>query len=95
MNITIDKLAFDSTNELRDGYRIKGIYLLDPPQDALVEIFKDEKLIRNFLFPAYKIWNIAAHANDIIDGLDDGSDYGIKIAAWNGIDGAVIIIPES
>jgi len=32
-------------------------------------VTKDEKPFREFLFPAYKIWNIAAHIRDIVDQL--------------------------
>lgn len=94
MEIKIEKLAFDSTDKLRDGYRIRAMYLLEPKADALVEIFKGETLLKSFLFPAYKIWNIPAHAEDILSGLDQGNDSGLKMAAWNGIDGAIILVPK-
>ena len=85
-NIIIDKIAFEG--EMR-GYHFKAMYLIDPKGDALVQIMKNGKMIKEFLFPAYKIWNIAAHAYDIIDGLEQGNDSGFFIAGSNGIGGNV------
>lgn len=96
MEITIEKLAFESKpDSLPHNYKIRAMYLTEPKADALIEIFKGETLVRQFLFPAYKIWNIAAHAHDIIDGLEKGNDSGLRMAAWNGIDGAIILMPEN
>jgi len=44
-------------------------------------------MVRDFLFPSYKIWNIAAHADDIIDGLEQGNDKGLFIAGSDGLGG--------
>lgn len=38
--------------------------------DALIEVERDGKIIRSFTFPAYKVWNIPAHAHDIIEMID-------------------------
>lgn len=59
--------------------------------DALIEISYDRKLIRSFLFPAYKIWNIAAHFGDIVDGelSKDDKERGYRIAASTGLEGIV------
>jgi hypothetical protein len=71
--IVRDKVAFDRTV---GAYRFVATYLTEPKgdalSDALIEIFKAEELVKSFLWPAYKIWNIAAHAQDIIDGLEAG-----------------------
>ena len=53
--------------------------------DALIEIFKDDKIVREFLLPAYKVWNIPAHFRDIVDGEIAKHDGGIRMAGWNGI----------
>ena len=34
--------------------------------DAIIQVERDEKIIKEFIFPAYKVWNIPAHADDII-----------------------------
>jgi hypothetical protein len=83
-NITIDKVAFEGVTR---GYNFKATYLIEPKGMALIEITKDDKMIKEFLFPAYKLWNIAAHANDIVDGLERESDSGLFIAGSNGLGG--------
>ncbi len=64
----IDKIAFES--EIPDrGYTVRASYLKSPDDaDALIEIFRDLKPLRQFRIPAYKIWNVAAHFSDIVDG---------------------------
>ena len=94
MKYEIEKLGFESKKPDR-GYTVKASYLKEPNGgDALIEIFKDEKPLRCFLFPAYKIWNIAAHFSDIVDGEIAGDGSGYQKAAWNGISGAIVILPE-
>lgn len=78
------KVAFEIEKK---GYNFKATYLMLPKNDALIEIFKGNNLIKEFLFPAYKIWNIAAHIDDIIDGLEEESDYGLRIAGSDGLGG--------
>jgi hypothetical protein len=74
------------------GFTATAWYLEDTEDskgDALIEIRKSEELVREFIFPAYKIWNIAAHFNDIVDGeLSKGNEmYGYRKAASTGLDG--------
>ena len=83
-NIVKEKVAFDGETR---GYRFKATYLIEPKGDALIEIFKGEELKKEFLFPSYKIWNISAHADDIIDGLEKESDEGLRIAGSDGLGG--------
>jgi len=71
------------------GFNVKAWDLENIEQskgDALIEICYQEKLIRQFLFQAYKIWNIAAHFNDIVDGELSKTDKerGYRMAAWTG-----------
>ena len=80
--IEIDKVAFESPADR--GYSCKATYLLQPAGDALIEIFKDGKPLRWFLFPAYKVWNIAAHFTDIVDSEIAGDKIGYDMAAWTG-----------
>lgn len=70
------------------GYGAKAWYLKNTESskgDALIEITLNGEVIRRFLFPAYKIWNIQAHFTDIVDGEIEKSDRGYRMAAWNGI----------
>lgn len=80
----IDKVAY---NENISDYRFKATFLHEPPGDALIEIFKNDVLVREFLFPSYKVWNIPAHAHDIIEGLDMGNDSGLFVAGNDGLGG--------
>lgn len=90
----IEKLAFESKEPDR-GYTVKAYYLKQPNNgDALIEVFKDGNSLRKFTFPAYKIWNIAAHFSDIVDGEIENSTIGYEMAAWNGIDGVIVVTPN-
>ena len=86
-NIKIDKVAFEGPVCPDRGYTIRAFYLKENIQDCLIEIFKEEQLVREFLFPAYKIWNLQAHFKDIVDGEIEKSMNGYEMAAWNGIEG--------
>ncbi len=84
MTYEIDKVAFESKEPDR-GYTVKASYLKQPAGDALIQIFKDGELLREFMFPAYKVWNIAAHFRDIVDGEVEKSASGYEMAASTGI----------
>lgn len=80
IQITIDKVAYEMEHK---GYVFKATYLTEPKGQALIEISKDGELVRNFLFPAYKIYNISAHCDDIVNGLEKESDEGLYEAGSN------------
>jgi hypothetical protein len=85
MSIEIDKLAFEGPKGAPDrGFSVKAFYLLHSDGDALVEITRDGEPYRRFLWPAYKIWNIAAHFSDIVDGEIEGNFSGYDLAGWTG-----------
>lgn len=91
----IESLVFQSTEPDR-GYTVRAHYLKPPHDaDALIEIFKDGKPLSDFRFPAYKVWNIAAHFKDIVDGEIAQSARGYAMAASNGIEGMVFIVPDA
>lgn len=82
----IDKVAFDSADKPDRGFTVRASYLKEPHKgDALIEIFRDGKPLRRFLYPAYRIFNIAAHFSDIVDGELSGHDGGYRMANWNGL----------
>jgi hypothetical protein len=67
------------------GFRVRAWWpgKKDNSGDALVEIRKKGRFYRKFKWPAYKIFNIAAHFQDIVDGeLEKTNDKlsGYKIA---------------
>ena len=90
-NIKIEKVAY--CGNVR-GYVFKATYLEEPKSEALIEIFKDDVLVKEFLFPAYKIFNIAAHASDIVDSLEQGNEDGFYVAGSNGLGGNSYVSAE-
>ena len=81
--IVIDKEIFAST-KADHGFSVKAFYLTNPDGDALVEIYRDGQPYRRFLYPAYKVWNIAAHFHDIVIGELEGNLSGYDLAGWTG-----------
>jgi len=71
------ELVFDLTDR---GFNVKAWYLNDDSGNALVKITKDGKLHRKFNWPAYKIFNISAHFEDIVDGELKDNLSGYEIA---------------
>jgi hypothetical protein len=90
------KIAFEGPKAGPDrGYTFRASYLKEPNNgDAMIEIFKDGQPLRRFLFPAYKIWNIAAHFGDIVDGEIEVNSSGYEMAAWTGFPNAIVIGSE-
>ena len=91
MNRTREKETPEFDIEDR-GFRVRAWYLENTESskgDAEIEIYHNDKSVRHFLFPAYKIWNIAAHFRDIVDGELSKNDKkrGYAIAASNGLGG--------
>ena len=82
----IDKVVF---NEKVKNYNFKATWLNEPKGESLIEIIKDDVIVKEFLFPSYKVFNIIAHAQDIIDGLEEKNDNGIYIAGSTGLGGNV------
>ena len=90
--MTIKQEAF-SRSEPDRGFTVKAFYLCEPNNgDALIEVYREGEPYRRFLFPAYKIWNIAAHFSDIVDGEIAGDFSGYDLAGWTGF--SVIPIAE-
>ena len=88
--LKVKSVAYESEKPDR-GYTVKASYLLPPHAgDALIEIFKDGEPLRRFLFPAYKIWNIAAHFSDIVDGEIENNASGYEMAAWTGFPNTIV-----
>ena len=74
------------------GFNVKAWYLKNTDTskgDALIEVRYGDKLLRQFMFPSYKIYNIAAHFGDIVDGelSKDDKERGYAIAASTGLEG--------
>lgn len=92
----VESVAFEGPKTPDRGYTIRASYLKEPHAgDALIEVMKDGQVIRRFTFPAYKIYNLQAHCRDIVDGEIENSAKGYEMAAWNGISGAVFLMPTA
>ena len=63
-----EKVAYDTASAPDRGYSVRAIYLGDS-QDARIEISKDGAICRTFLYPAYRIYNIAAHFDEYVDQI--------------------------
>jgi len=91
----VESVAFEGPKTPDRGYTIRASYLKEPhASDALIEVMKDGQPLRQFLFPAYKIYNLQAHFRDIVDSEIENSANGYEMAAWNGISGAVFLMPN-
>ena len=62
------KLVFEREDR---GYTVRAWYRDAPSGDARVEITRGEEKVKTFDYPAYRVWNIAAHFADIVDDLLD------------------------
>lgn len=92
----VESVAFEGPKTPDRGYTIRASYLKEPHSaDALIEVMKEGQVIRRFMFPAYKIYNLQAHFKDIVDGEIQNSSKGYEMAAWNGVSGAVFIVPST
>ncbi len=89
--IVVDKLAFETT-EIK-GHRICAWYLKEPKADALVKIMKGDDVVQEFLYAGYKIWNLSAHADEIIESLLAQNDEGLRHAGSDGLGGGVMPRP--
>ena len=82
LDAKIDKLAYE-TKPYKE-FVAKAWYLKEGG-DALIHILHKGKMVREFLFPAYKIWNIGAHLQDIAESEINNDDRGYQIAAFTGL----------
>jgi len=83
--LTNEKLAFEKEYMM---FKIKAFW--GDEADARIEITKNGKEYRNFYYPAYKIFNLAAHFEDIVEGELKSSDVGYRIAGSDGLGGGVM-----
>ena len=81
------KLIFETKSDR--GFVFKAWELPESKGDAKIEVERDGKLIREFTFPAYKVWNIPAHADDIIKSELEKDTDGYLIAGSDGLGGNV------
>lgn len=83
MEIVLGEKAFTCES---GGYHFTAWYLASSKVDALIEIRRGADVVRSFLWPAYKIWNIAAHTQDIAADIDAG----LATAGSDGLGGGCV-----
>lgn len=67
---TIESVAFDTASEPYRGHSVRASYLKEPDnQDALIEIRRGDEVVKSFRYPAYRVYNIAAHFSELVDSL--------------------------
>lgn len=93
MNVVIECGAFRSP-EIK-GYVIEAWYLKEPQTDCLVKITKGDVVVREFLYPAYKVWNLSAHGEEIIQSEIDKNANGYRCAGSDGFGSGVMPRPVS
>jgi hypothetical protein len=85
------KLAFE-TQEYK-GYKLTALWPTNKGDgDALCELAKGEEVIREFKYPAYKVYNLAAHFYDIVESELEQTTTGYEIAGSDGLGG--VVLPE-
>lgn len=79
------------------NFNVKAWYLENDEElgikgDALIELRYNDELVRELIYSAYKIYNIAAHFSDIVDGelSQDNQERGYLIAGSDGLGGHVV-----
>jgi hypothetical protein len=87
--ITNEKLAFEVEDR---GFKIRAFWGDGP--DARIEIIREGQPYKTFTYPAYKIFNLAAHFEDIVDSELRHDDEGYKIAGSTGFGGYIITKEE-
>ena len=81
-------LAFETPNDR--GFVLKAWYIEEPGGDALIELFYEQKEVRTMTYPAYKIYNLAAHFRDIVDSEINNDTRGYEIAGATGFGGTIM-----
>lgn len=62
----------------------------DGSGNAIVEVLFEKNVVRSFEWPTYKVWNILAHFNEIVDSEIAKNADGYRLAAWTGFPNVVI-----
>ena len=91
MKVVVEKLAFESPEI--NGHKISAWYLKEPDGDCLVRVTQGENLLQEFLYPAYKVWNLAAHADEIVASEIEKNMEGYRHAGSDGFGGGVMPRP--
>ncbi len=78
-----EKMIFETKPDR--GFIFRAYDLSDSKGNALIEVEREGKIVRSFEFPAYRVWNIPAHADDIIKSELENNIDGYLIAGDTGL----------
>ena len=68
----VEKLAYDTSERPYRGCHLRASYLKAPhEQNALIEFFHDGKCVKRFTYPAYRIYNLTAHFDEMADSYHE------------------------
>jgi len=73
---------------VEQGYRFVSKEL-DKGESEVTISDPEGNMVKRFRWPTYKIFNISAHARDIVEGLKEGTSAGLYIAGSTGLGGNV------
>jgi hypothetical protein len=83
-----EKIAFETEYK---GFKAVGYW--GEGAVGRVVVTRDGNPFKEFAYPAYKIFNIAAHWQDIVEGELEGSDEGYFAAGTDLLGGCVMPTP--
>jgi len=64
----VAQVAYDTKDTPYRGFHVRASYLKAPKdRDAWIEVFRQGSVWRSYYYPAYRIYNIAAHFSDMVD----------------------------
>lgn len=64
----VNSVAYDTSDKPYRGFSVRASYLEAPnDRNAWCEVFKDGAAYKSFYCPAYRIYNVVAHFNDMVD----------------------------
>lgn len=84
------KVIFEGPKDTDRGYTIRALDIGEKA-DYFIEIMKDGSVIRSFLFPAYKVYNLQAHFSNIVDSEIAKDSHGYAMASSTGFNGMFIL----
>ena len=85
--LTNEKVAYEQTDSTN---RFKIIAYWADETNARIELYRDGNLYKEFYYPAYKIFNLSAHFEDIVSGELNNDDSGYRVAGSTGLGGCVM-----
>lgn len=88
--IVIERIAFEVGPDR--GYTCRIWRLKQPSNAVMVEIFKDVRPLRCYLYPAYRMWNVADHFSDIVDSEVAGRS-GLPESVFDRRRGQIVPLP--